>query len=60
MSLHVHVPAQNRRRSQRNVGQRKRYVDDLTLSISDDELLEDVMSIRPRSKKEYKVHVLYM
>ena len=48
---------QNRRRSQRNVGQRKRYVDDLTISISDDELMEEVMSSRPRAKKEYKVCV---
>lgn len=55
--VYIYVSAQKRRRSQRNVGQRKRYVDDLTLSISDDELLEDVMSARPRTKKEYKVHV---
>ena len=46
---------QNRRRSQRNAGQRKRYVDDLNIPISDDELMEDVMSTRPPRKKDYKV-----
>ena len=30
-------------------------MDDLSLHISDDELLEDVMSSRPLKKKDYKV-----
>ena len=30
-------------------------MDDLNIPISDDELLEDVMSVRPPRKKDYKV-----
>ena len=43
-----------RRRSQRNTGQRKRYVDDLHLSLSDEELQEEVMNPLPRCKKDYQ------
>ena len=32
-------------------------MDDLNIPISDDELLEDVMSVRPPRKKDYKVCV---
>ena len=33
-------------------------MDDLSIAISDDELLEDVMSNRPPKKKDYKVGCL--
>ena len=45
---------QNRRRSERTAGQRKRYVDDLNLAFSDEELQEDIMNPRPLTKKEYR------
>jgi SNF2 family DNA or RNA helicase len=37
-----------RRRSQRNKGQRKHYVDDIKLSLSDEETLEDIMLPPPK------------
>ena len=50
----VFVCEQNRRRSERTAGQRKRYVDDLNLTFSDEELQEDIMNVRPLTKKEYR------
>ena len=44
----------SRRRSERVAGQRKRYVDDLNLTFSDEELHDDIMSTRPPTKKEYR------
>ena len=35
-------------------GQRKRYVDDLNIAFSDEEMHEDVMNPRPLNKKEYR------
>ena len=44
----------DRRRSQRVAGQRKRYVDDLNISFSDEEMQEGIMNPESRPKKEYK------
>ena len=43
-----------RRRSKRTAGQRKRYVDDLNISFSDEEMQEGIMNPVSRPKKEYK------
>lgn len=41
------------RRSQRNIGQRKRYIDDVNLSLSDEETLEDIMQPPPKRSSFY-------
>lgn len=51
--FYVHVQ-QNVRRSERTAGQRKRYVDDLNLAFSDEEMQEDIMNPPPLTKKEYR------
>ena len=38
----------------RTAGQRKRYVDDLNISFSDEEMQEGIMNPSTRPKKEYK------
>ena len=43
-----------RRRSKRTAGQRKRYVDDLNISFSDEEMQEGIMNPASRPLKEYK------
>lgn len=44
-----------RRRSQRNAGQRKRYIDDINLSLSDEETLDDIMQPPPKKTSYYSV-----
>ena len=50
----MYLPQLSRRRSERVAGQRKRYVDDLNLAFSDEELHDDIMNPRPPSKKDYR------
>ena len=44
-----------RRRSQRNAGQRKRYVDDVELSLSDEETYDVIMQPPPKKSGYYSM-----